>query len=430
MFSRYLLLAIVFVFSGVQTSFAQEKDDEQKLFAGPMISYIDNYSTQMWMMVGKDVKEIKLKFEDFDQDTSFEMNYKLSDVDSYNRNRWYRQVHSYSFGDKVPVIMSLEQLRPDTEYKIDVFLDEELAYTDFEIFTPRNYLADVYFMFGSGLYMNDNKNAETMIDQMIDTDADLMVWGGNNVQISADKFDSFRAIINEYKAVRENEKVNALMQKFPQIATWDKHDYGLNSSDRLFALSDSTQIAFNLFWPNAPKKVYNYAFRDVGVYKSYEYQDVEIFMLDDRMFRTEKDDLEAGIYGRRQMDRLISELMGSGAPFKFVVSGEAFTEGGLTEYKDEYNELMNRLHKARIPGVVFLSGNAADSKIRKKDRKNAYPLYELMCKDIAPQSGEAGNYSRMKVSGKQGERVCTIDVYDKDGNVVLTKKVHESELKY
>ena len=430
MFSRYLLLAIVFVFSGVQTSFAQEKDDEQKLFAGPMISYIDDYSTQMWMMVGKDVKEIKLKFEDFDQDRSFEMNYKISEIDSYNRNRWYREVHSYSFGDKIPVTMSLEQLRPDTEYKIDIYLDEELAYTDFEIFTPRNYLADVYFMFGSGLYMNDNKNAEAMLDQMVDTDADLMVWGGNNVQVSADKFDSFRAIIDEYQEIRENEKVDALMQKYPQIATWDMHDFGLNSSDKRFALKDSTLMAFNLFWPNAPKKVYNYSFRDFGVYKSYEYEDVEIFMMDDRMFRTEKDDLEAGIYGQRQIDRLIMELMGSGSPFKFIVSGEAFTQGGLKEYSAEYNELMDRLHKARIPGVVFLSGNAKDSKIRKEDRKNAYPLYELMCKDIAPQTGEAGNYSRMKVSGALGERVCTFEVYDKDGNSILKKMIHESELKY
>lgn len=430
MFSRYLLLAIVFVFSGVQTSFAQEKDDEQKLFAGPMISYIDDYSTQMWLMVGKDVKEIKLKFEDFDQDRSFEMNYKISEIDSYNRNRWYREVHSYSFGDKIPVTMSLEQLRPDTEYKIDIYLDEELAFTDFEIFTPRNYLADVYFMFGSGLYMDKNKNAEAMLDQMVDTDADLMVWGGNNVQVSADNFDSFRAIIDEYQEVRQNEKVNALMQKYPQIATWDMHDFGLNSSDRRFALKDSTLMAFNLFWPNAPKKVYNYSFRDFGVYKSYEYEDVEIFMLDDRMFRTEKDDLEAGIYGQRQIDRLIMELMGSGAPFKFIVSGEAFTQGGLKEYSAEYNELMDRLHKARIPGVVFLSGNAEDSKIRKEDRVNAYPLYELMAKDIAPQSGEAGNFSRIKVSGAQSERVCTIEVFDKDGNSVLKKMIHESELKY
>ncbi|GIR13399.1 MAG: hypothetical protein CM15mP23_19740 [Cryomorphaceae bacterium] len=40
----------------------------------------------------------------------------------------------------------------------------------------------------------------------------------------------------------------------PHIATWNDKDFGLNTSDTRFALKDSTLMAFNLFWPNAPKK--------------------------------------------------------------------------------------------------------------------------------------------------------------------------------
>ena len=52
---------------------------------------------------------------------------------------------------------------------------------------------------------------------------------------------------------------------YDRNAVWDKMDFGLNTSDTRFALKDSTLMAFNLFWPNAPKKVYNYSNETVAI---------------------------------------------------------------------------------------------------------------------------------------------------------------------
>ena len=130
-------------------------------------------------------------------------------------------------------------------------------------------------------------------------------------------------------------------------------------------------MAFNLFWPNAPKKTYNYTFREYGVYKRYDYEDVDIFMMDNRMFKTALNQDEPEFFGDNQMNRFINEIMGSNAAFKFIICGNSIlTEGkmmNLSRLLKEYEEFMRRLHLSRINGVVFITGDTDKTELIKED---------------------------------------------------------------
>lgn len=437
MFRKLFLLAIALLLNA-NLSFAQNKPEENsKLIAGPMLSYIDDYHAQMWMLVSKDTEVVTIKLENFDEDRNQELIYDLKDPKSFNNSRWFDfHISDYNYGDEIPLVLTLEELIPDAEYNVAVYLDSVLVEEEMDIYTPRNYLADTYFLLGHSLNLSDDSdNGDEILDVMSDVESDLMVWMGNNVYFNDKEADSFKKMMTKYKSVRKREKVNDFMKQMPHIAVWNKMDFGLNTSDTRFALKDSTLMAFNLFWPNAPKKVYNYTFRDMGVYKRYDYEDIEIFMLDNRMFKTTLNEDEPHLLGANQMNRFINEIMGSNAAFKFIVSGNSILSDGeddepFVDYSEEYDELMRRLHLSRINGVVLLSGDTFETELLKEERKYAYPLYELKFPGLSIDGTLGGNFARVKVEGDYGKRICTLQVYDETGEVVFKKKIHQSEVSY
>lgn len=438
--NKYLLLLASALLLNVNSSFAQKKtkvEEASKLIAGPMLSYIDDYHAQMWLLVSKETKEVTIKLENFDEDRNQELVFDITDPKSYNNSDWYDfHISDYNHGDEVPVILTLEELLPDTEYHVEVYLDSVLVEEEMDIYTPRNYLADIYFLLGHDLNLSDVKDqGDKILDAMAEVESDFMVWMGNNVFFTDDEADSFKKMLEKYETVRKREKVNNFMKLMPHIATWNNMDFGLNTSDTRFALKDSTLMAFNMYWPNAPKKTYNYSFREYGVYKRYDYEDVEIFMLDSRMFKTDLNQDDSQYLGPNQMNRFINEIMGSDAAFKFIVTGNSILSEGedeepFTAYTEEYEELMRRLHLSRINGIVFINGDTGETELLKEEREHAYPLYELKFPGLSESGNLDGNFARVKVEGDYRKRICTLQVYDEAGDEIFKKKIHQTEISY
>ena len=436
---RYLLLltsALLINMGSVQAQKKKDAEIKSKLIAGPMLSYIDDYHAQMWLLVDKSTKKVSIRLENFDEDRTLNMHFDLGDPETFDNSRWYHQISNYNLGDDIPLILNLEELLPDAEYHVEVYLDSVLVEEEMDIYTPRNYLADIYFLFGHSLNLNsDRDKGDAILDKMSEIESDFMVWGGNNVYFNDNEVDAFKRMLNKYKYVRKREKVDQFMKQMPHIATWNDMDFGLNTSDNRFALKDSTLMAFNMFWPNAPKKTYNYSFRDFGVYKRYDYEDVEIFMLDNRMFKSALSDDEPQLLGANQMNRFINEIMGSDAAFKFIISGNSILSEGeddepFTDYTEEHAELMRRLHLSRIDGVLFITSDTNDIDLLKEDRENAYPLYELKFPGLSIDGLFGGNFARVKVEGDYRKRICTLQVYDELGDIVFKKKIHQTEVSY
>ena len=438
--NKYLLLLASAILLNINSSFAQKKtkdEEKSKLIAGPMLSYIDDYHAQMWILVSKETKEVTIKLENFDEDRNKTLVYDLTDPKSFNNSSWFDfHVSDYNNGDEIPVVLTIEELLPDSEYHVKIYLDSVMVEEDMEIYTPRNFLADIYFLLGHNLNLsNENDKGDKILNTMSEFESDFMVWMGNNVSFNKSESNSFKKMLEKYKSIRKRESVNHFMKKMPHIATWNDKDFGLNTSDTRFALKDSTLMAFNLFWPNAPKKTYNYTFREYGVYKCYDYEDVEIFMMDNRMFKTALNQDEPEFFGDNQMNRFINEIMGSNAAFKFIICGNSIlTEGEddepFQDYSKEYEEFMRRLHLSRINGVVFITGDTDKTELIKEDRENAYPLYELKFPGLSPEGLFDGNFARIKVEGEYRKRICSIQVYNEIGKEVFKKRIHQTEISY
>jgi hypothetical protein len=438
--NKYLLLLALAIFFNINSSEAQKRknsSEESNLIAGPMLSYIDNYHAQMWLLVSEHVKQVTIKLQNFDEDRNKTLIYDITDPKSYNNSSWYDfYVSSYNNGPEIPLVLTLEELVPDTEYHIEIYLDSVLVEEDMDIYTPRNYLADTYFLLGHDLNISlDSDKGDGILDVMYEIESDFMVWMGNNVHFNKKEVNSFKGMLEKYEYIRKREKVNRFMKRMPNIATWNAKDFGLNTSDTRFALKDSSLMAFNLYWPNAPKKTYNYSFREYGVYKKYDYEDIEIFMLDNRMFRTDPEQEEPHFFGDNQMNRFINEIMGSNAAFKFIILGNSVLSPGedyepFDAYTHEQEELMRRLHLSRINGVVFITGDTNETELIKEERDYAYPLYELKFPGLSPNGNLQGNFARVKVEGQNRKRICTLQVFDEEGSVIFKKKIHQSEVSY
>ena len=137
--TKNLLLASLLLLN-TYSVFAQKNADEStKLIAGPMLSYIDDYHAQMWMLVSKETETVTIKLENFDEDRNQELIFNLKDEKSYNDSRWFDfHVSDYNKGDEIPLVLTLEELIPDTEYNVEVYLDSVLVEDEMDIYTPRN----------------------------------------------------------------------------------------------------------------------------------------------------------------------------------------------------------------------------------------------------------------------------------------------------
>ena len=108
-------------------------------------------------------------------------------------------------------------------------------------------------------------------------------------------------------------------------------------------------MAFNLFWPNAKKHIIIHL--EYGVYKRYDYEDVDIFMMDNRMFKTALNQSEQ-FFGDNQMNHFINEIMGS----SLFLGNSILTredDEPFQDYSKEY-EVHEKTYLSRINGVVFI----------------------------------------------------------------------------
>lgn len=408
-----ILLFSCFVFS--QTN---------KIISGPMISYIDARSTQLWMLLEPDAKFVQIDINNYDN-TKF-LNYT------------YEVKNPHKFKNYIPVTIPIESLRPNTEFVLTVSVDSVKFDKQFDLYTARPHLDDTHFLIGGGI-SDLNNETDVIFNTMKGMNSDFMIWTGNNISSELNnKNIDFRKLVDQYVKTRSNIALNEFLQSTPQIATWDEVDYGKVKGGVDWALKDTAFYAFDMFWPNSLKKTYNYTFWDYGVYQKYAYNDIDVFLLDARFFREKVTDDSPSLFGDTQIERLFEEINKSGATFTFIVSPTTFLfdrEESLLNYKDQLEHFMYRLKLSGLEGVILLSGQGKETQFTKyekdpnwNDLRFWHPIYEFNFGSIA--DGGSQNFSRIKVEGKSGKRVCIIETFNEVGERLFIKRIHEDELKF
>jgi alkaline phosphatase D len=263
----------------------------------------------------------------------------------------------------------------------------------------------------------------------------FMLWLGDNWYTREVDFYSDWGMWYRAQHDRKMPVLQNFLKAMPQIAMWDDHDFGPDNSGSDFILKETSRSIFKNYWCNP-----SYGENEQGVYTKYTYSDVDIFLCDDRWWRSVdnwKDSINGKpnpdkiMFGAQQMQWLKNSLLHSDATFKIVMIGSQVLNrlsrsDDFPDFPIEYNSLMKFLDDYKIPGILFLTGDRHHSEIIKLERQNNYTLYDItvspLTSGISKVTGgeinhpqrvinaiETYNYARFSVSGMENQRELKVE---------------------
>jgi alkaline phosphatase D len=187
--------------------------------------------------------------------------------------------------------------------------------------------------------------------------------------------ESLRA---SYALQASHPEFTGFRARFPMMATWDDHDFGLNDAGASFPMRRWGEALFESFWSSSDT-----VRSRPGVYESTitgpEGKRVQVILLDTRYFRSDlkrmewskdrpplggylpDESLDKTVLGETQWAWLEAELA-KPADVRIVVSStqvitQAHQFEGWTNFPVERNRLLEALARREASGLVILSGD-------------------------------------------------------------------------
>jgi len=282
---------------------------------------------------------------------------------------------------------------------------------------------------------------------------DLMVWMGDNLYFQApDELDP-ASMAARYRRQRALPALQRLLTAAPQIAIWDDHDYGPNDADMSYVMKGESLALFRRYWANP-----SYGLPDVpGVFGRTRWGDVDLFLLDDRWYRSANrmnDAPDKTMFGAQQLAWLRNALVYSHAPLKLVVNGSQLWNRanrfeGFNHFSYEQKALADWLLSQRVDGVMFASGDRHFTELLRIDRPGAYPLYEFTSSPLTsrayenPDNAERTNpdlvagtlvgkrqFGLIRLSGPEKTRHITLESYDQTGALLWRHEIDAKVLRF
>jgi alkaline phosphatase D len=425
---------------------------QARVISGPMLGPVEIRDAKVWVEVSPEVRSVSIQYNQKGTAQKKRVDYKGVLGNEFN-----------------PVSFTIGGLEFNTTYQYSILINGKASgrtgeFTTKDLWQWRKPAPDFSFLAGSCSYFNepvydrpgtpygkDSSIFETMAKER----ASFMLWLGDAWYTR--EVDYYSEWGLWYRASRDRSI--PVLQKFlasmPQLAIWDDHDFGPNNAGGSYILKETSRKVFTSYFIN-PSAGEN----GEGIYTMYSWGDVDIFMTDDRWWRSAdwvKDTIDGKLnpdkimFGRRQLDWLKNSLLYSNAPFKLVAVGSQVLNpvspyDKLKDFSLEYKELMNFLAEYRINGVVFITGDRHHSEIIKVDRQGLYPLYDITCSPLTSGTHVFGkeeqnnpfrifgldqkqNYTRFSFSGARGSRQMKVDFLGVKGEALGTWSIDEKDLK-
>jgi alkaline phosphatase D len=282
---------------------------------------------------------------------------------------------------------------------------------------------------------------------------DLMVWMGDNLYFEPpDEFDP-ASMAARYRRQRAHPALQRLLTAAPQVAIWDDHDYGPNDADMSYVMKGESLTLFRRYWANP-----SYGLPDVpGVFGRARWGDVDLFLLDDRWYRSANrmnDEPAKTMFGAKQLEWLRNALVYSHAPLKLVVNGSQMWNRanrfeGFNHFSYEQKSFADWLLTQRVDGVMFASGDRHFTELLRVERPGAYPLYEFTSSPLTsrpyenPDSAEKTNpdlvagtlvgkrqFGLIRLTGPESARRIALESYDATGALLWRHELDAKALRF
>ena len=222
--------------------------------------------------------------------------------------------------------------------------------------------------------------------RMAEEQVDAVMLIGDTPYIDSTELEVQTRRHQEFAAVSEYQE---LLRNRPCWWTWDDHDFAGNDSSGLAVGKENSRLAFTRYRPQA-----EYGDGKEGIYTSFRYGPVEVFMLDARWFAMTEASYAApakpSLLGRVQWEWLQEKLLASTAPFKLLACGMIWDDKENKElddwgsYAHERKALEKFIGDNKIPGVIYVGGDIHASRVLKYPTKKAvgYDLVQFIASPI------------------------------------------------
>lgn len=413
----------------------------QSIQSGPMPGYASMNSVGIWLQL-TDSADVKLRYWDLARPTSKTViRPTVHDINATE----VAQFHATG-------------LEPGTDYGYEIIINgtvqdvgQELAFHTEALWQYREDPPTTRIALGSCSYINEGPydrpgvpygSNYTIFDSIAAKDPDIMLWLGDHIYLREYDLGSKSGYFHRYSHTRATPAMQRLLRSTHHYAIWDDHDFGPNDANGSWIHKDWALEAFKLFWMNPSYGIPG----QPGITTAFEYNDVDLFLLDNRWNRTsdhnKKRDVQ--ILGKEQIEWLIEALKFSRAPFKLVaVGGQVLNPAKVFEnhaqYAEEREYLLTRIVEEKIKGVIFLTGDRHHTELRKASRDNI-DIYDLTVSPLTSGVHQAKNESSeyliektqvnehnfgiLEISGERLARQLKISIFDKDGSELWTTMIY------
>lgn len=392
-------------------SFFQQETilSQSTIASGPMIAHGEMKEVTIWLQTKK------------------EADCRIEYTSEPNSKKYSTKVEKAIEQNAFTVKCIADKVEPGKKYVYEVFINNKkqnfaypLTFQTPALWQWRTDPPDLKIALGSCFYVNEEQydrpgkqygtNYE-IVQSIANQKPDLMLWLGDNTYLREADYGSRTGIINRYTHTRSLKELQPLLASTHHYAIWDDHDYGPNDGDRGYTLKTYTKQAFSMFWGNPQP------FDPEGNYTTFQWGDVQVFLLDNRTFRSPNKSKtgKRTILGEKQLQWLMDNLISSTATFKLIAIGGQFINPNAvyenySTYAEERAEIIKRIGIEGIKGIVFLSGDRHYSELCRLDpfaHKLTYQIYELTCSPLT-----SGTFSPKSDADKNPFRIPKTDIYE------------------
>lgn len=448
---QILIRLLIFLCLGTSLQAQQNK----ALRAGPMLGQVDYRSAMVWVELAPG-EQAELKF--WKQVGSRQLRKAMASVSPDAAKQGFNIVR-----------FDLTALDVNTSYIYEINTGTgsqsyQGTFTTKELWQWRKPAPDFSFLTGSCSYMNQPEydrpgkpygGDSSIFLTMAKQQASFMLWLGDNWYTREVDYNSAWGLWSRAAYDRSRPVLQPFLKKMPHYAIWDDHDFGPNDMGSEFILKEESRRVFASYWANP-----SYGENDKGIYTKLTYSDVDIFLLDDRTWRS-SDNLADSLggkpnpikkmYGEEQMGWLKNALAGSNATFKIIATGSQVLNPSspfdcFRKFPVEYFELMDFLKEQKIKGVLFLTGDRHHTEVIRVEGLTDYPLYDVTISPLTSGTHVFGesekenpyrvlgidqkqNYGRVSISGKQKDRKLSFSFHDVGGEKLGEWSIHEDQLR-
>lgn len=441
-FSHFLLFLVLSITTTVQA----------QIVSGPMLGIVELRDAKIWAEVSPSVSKAAIRINKKGETAVRIISYKGELGKDFN-----------------PITFTVGGLEPNTTYEYVILANDKPTkaggeFTTKKLWQWREPAPDFSFLAGSCSYFNEPAydrpgvpygKDSSIFESMSKEKAAFMIWLGDAWYTREVDYFSEWGLWYRASKDRSTPILQPLLKSMTQVGIWDDHDFGPNNSGAAYHLKDASRKVFTSYFPNSSAGE-----NGQGIYTKLSWADVDIFMLDDRWWRSADDALdsvqgkpnpEKTMIGRQQLNWLKGALLESSATFKIVAVGSQVLNpvspyDRWGRFPAEYQEFIQFLEANPINGVLFLTGDRHHSEVIKVERPGLYPLYDVTVSPLTSGTHTFGkeeknnpfrivgvdqkqNYGRISVSGPRGNRKLTVDFLGIKGENITSWSLLERELK-